>query len=862
MVTEVERMTVVFEANVKKFENQLNRQRAQFKKVTDDISANASKMEASVANSFGKLGSIASTATSALSVGLATNKLREYADAWQDMANKISAAGAKTEQVGQIQSRIADIAIATRSDLAATGTLYAGLTRSTEEMGASQAQVFKLVETLNKAFVAGGATASEAASGILQFNQALASGVLQGDELRSLRENAPLVAKAIAEEFGVTIGELKKLGEEGKLVGPRLVSGLLKASKDIDAQFAKTSATVGQSFGNLNTALTRYFGQVDQSVGASKALAGGIQLAADNADIFAKAVAVLGVGLAVAFAPLFGLGAAVGGITAAATAVALFGDQIHPIAGDLASLADYAKIGFQAVADLSEQAGGFLATKFAEAADLVTSALNSIGGEGTLDRLLEAIKLTINQIIGAFAFCAAQIATVWGGIGPALTEVTINAMNAVIETVESALKKIVGAINTAFGSLGVAQIPVPDFGRVTNIAAGAGAAIGTAFGENLKLLAKDYIGDTMAATGAALQSVRDQANRAAQDRARRNFKAGEAADLLNPGRLDQKLRPGKTADGKGGGGGGKGDEEKAQDRLDKYIESLQRQNHVLDAEISTFGKSNAEKRAAIELAKAQVDLSRLDGDARNKVIASLTKEITLSEEKRKTLEGLKTAQKGLQDAQKYFGDAAVDALEDLIINGEKAEDVVKNLAKSLAKAALQAALMGSGPLAGIFGTAGTGGNAGGLFGSLFSAFGGGGLTPGSGGLYASGGYTGSGSKYEPAGVVHKGEYVFSKADVKRLGLGNLEAMHRGYANGGAVGMSVPSVPRGAAGGPPNIIVNNTQSDKVQATPKQQSGDITVMITAIEAQLADRMVRGQGSFSQALAAKQTNRQLRG
>ncbi len=177
--------------------------------------------------------------------------------------------------------------------------------------------------------------------------------------------------------------------------------------------------------------------------------------------------------------------------------------------------------------------------------------------------------------------------------------------------------------------------------------------------------------------------------------------------------------------GKTGGGGGKSsgksDEEAAQDRLEKYVETLMRQNSVLDAEIATFGKSNAEKRAAVELAKAQVDLAKLDEAERQKVIASLTKEIELSEQKRTKLESLKQAQQGLVDAQKYFGNAAVDALEDLIVNGAKAEDVVRRLAASLAKAALQALLIGDGPLAGLFGTKGVGGAAGGLFGGIGSA---------------------------------------------------------------------------------------------------------------------------------------------
>lgn len=169
---------------------------------------------------------------------------------------------------------------------------------------------------------------------------------------------------------------------------------------------------------------------------------------------------------------------------------------------------------------------------------------------------------------------------------------------------------------------------------------------------------------------------------------------------------------------KKGSKGAKSEEEQAQDRLDRYIETLMRQNSVLDAQIATFGKSNAEKRAAVELAKAQVDLAKLDETSRQAVIASLTKEIELSEQKRTKLESLKSAQQGLTDAQKYFGNAAVDALEDLIVNGAKAEDVVKRLAASLAKAALQALLIGEGPLAGLFGTKGLNGAAGGLFGGI------------------------------------------------------------------------------------------------------------------------------------------------
>lgn len=70
------------------------------------------------------------------------------------------------------------------------------------------------------------------------------------------------------------------------------------------------------------------------------------------------------------------------------------------------------------------------------------------------------------------------------------------------------------------------------------------------------------------------------------------------------------------------------------------------------------------------------------------------------------------------------------------------------------------------------------------------------------GLFDRGGYTGDGGKFEPAGVVHRGEYVMSKEATRRIGVGNLEALHsaarRGYASGGYVGSPAPLGPRSAA----------------------------------------------------------------
>ena len=190
-----------------------------------------------------------------------------------------------------------------------------------------------------------------------------------------------------------------------------------------------------------------------------------------------------------------------------------------------------------------------------------------------------------------------------------------------------------------------------------------------------------------------------------------------------------------------GGGGGKGPksvEDKAEDRIKSYTDSLARQNDVLKAEIENFGKSNAQRRAAMELARAGVDLSRLDTKTREEVLGKLTAETQKHEELLVAKQKLVDAQKAVNDANRFFGDTAADALEDLIINGEKAEDVLKNVVKQLARAALQAALMGSGPLAGLFGMSGSNGAPGGLIGGLL-----GGLIPGR----AAGGPVSAGKPY-------------------------------------------------------------------------------------------------------------------
>ena len=88
------------------------------------------------------------------------------------------------------------------------------------------------------------------------------------------------------------------------------------------------------------------------------------------------------------------------------------------------------------------------------------------------------------------------------------------------------------------------------------------------------------------------------------------------------------------------------------------------------------------------------------------------------------------------------------------------------------------------------------------------------------GGFAGGGYTGDGGKYEPAGIVHKGEFVMTKEATQRIGVGNLYRMMRGYANGGVVGSSGYTGGGAVTGGAPqfniggiDVSINNGSDPK-------------------------------------------------
>lgn len=334
---DLQRLIVTMEARSVAFERQIQRAQNQVTRATREMERRFNDMNRNIKSSVSRLAVIVGGAFS-------VREVAAFADAWTRAGNLINAAGQVAGRAGRSLEGINEIANATRSGFEDTAELYARLLRSTAGVAKSEEEVARATTIVNQAFKAGGAASSEMAAGILQLSQGLSSGLLQGDELRSVRENAPLLAQAIADFFGVTIGQLKKLGSEGKLTSDKIFQAILAAQKKVESAFAVTNSTIEEGVTRVRNAFIQYIGQSDSSLSATTRLTGALNYLADNfertADVALKLAGIIsaallgrGIGKMIAFVPraALALTALVTSLRAGALAAGTFSAAMGPI---------------------------------------------------------------------------------------------------------------------------------------------------------------------------------------------------------------------------------------------------------------------------------------------------------------------------------------------------------------------------------------------------------------------------------------------------------------------------------------------------------------------------------------------------
>lgn len=162
-------------------------------------------------------------------------QLKNYADGYTEIQNKLRLVESASINSARGLESVFDISLKTNQSIQATSGVYQRFAQNAEALKISQAQVASLTETVSKAVAMSGASAKSAQAALMQFGQALGSGVFRGDEFNSVMEQTPGLAKAIADGLGVTTGELRNMAKEGKLTTDILIPALERAKSSVDS---------------------------------------------------------------------------------------------------------------------------------------------------------------------------------------------------------------------------------------------------------------------------------------------------------------------------------------------------------------------------------------------------------------------------------------------------------------------------------------------------------------------------------------------------------------------------------------------------------------------------------------------------
>ena len=269
----------------------------------DKAAAGMAEVKAGM-NAFGDQVAKAKTQLLAfLSINWAVGKVQEIvqiADSWNMMSARLKLATAGSREYTVAQKELFAISQRIGVPIQETATLYGKLQQAVRMLGGEQQDALSLTESISQALRISGASAAEAQSSLLQFGQALASGVLRGEEFNSVVENSPRLAKALADGLNVPIGRLRKLAEEGRLTAAVVVNALMSQKDKLAAEYAQLPMTVSQAFTRLSNAFGQWVSKLDESTGLTKKLAEALTWLSENLDTVMKWLArIAEIGLAV-----------------------------------------------------------------------------------------------------------------------------------------------------------------------------------------------------------------------------------------------------------------------------------------------------------------------------------------------------------------------------------------------------------------------------------------------------------------------------------------------------------------------------------------------------------------------------------
>lgn len=263
-------------SNVKQVEQTTKKVKTGLERVGDS----ADKAGGKVDGLLSKLSGLAMFAGVSLTLGSIVKTI----DEWKVIEGQVNNVTKSQQESKAVQKEIYNIASRTRQQYGSTAELFTSVARNAQELKKSTKDILLFTEDVSNAMLLGGGDASSQQAALVQLGQALGSGTLRGDELNSIMEQAPRLAKAIAEGMGTTIGQLRQMGSEGKLTAQDVFNAIRGQSDRLKMELGKMPWTIGQASNKMQNAIGKFFKEFEDKTGIIDSMAKSIAKFADYVE--------------------------------------------------------------------------------------------------------------------------------------------------------------------------------------------------------------------------------------------------------------------------------------------------------------------------------------------------------------------------------------------------------------------------------------------------------------------------------------------------------------------------------------------------------------------------------------------------
>jgi len=434
-----------------------------------------------------------------LAAYVSTRELLGLMDTYTNLTNRLRATGLEAQNLTAVYRELLGVANSTRQSFEGTIELYARTAGAAKDLGVSSQELIDFTRSLNQAVALSGASATEAQAAMIQLSQGLAAGALRGEELNSVLEQTPIVADVIAKELGVTRGQLRALGADGKITADIVLNAFKNAREELEERFGKSVPTVSQSFQILRNNLIDLVGGFDQATGVSAALSKALMFMANNLDTIAKLAVSAAAGLALiggtssainmATKAVVALNAVIAAnpigfllvvLTSVITALTLFRDQIKLGSDEVTTLGDLMRAFGETVGAVFGAIWQWAKDTFGPLVDLIKDWVGEV--DISLVGILRFVAKAVDSYYGAWRGAIMAVIELFKSLPAVLGDLMTRALNVLLGKIGDFVNGAGRLLSTVTEFVGLGQIAAVDF-KLTNENAGAAAELGKNVGK-------------------------------------------------------------------------------------------------------------------------------------------------------------------------------------------------------------------------------------------------------------------------------------------------------------------------------------------------------------------------------------------